>query len=190
MITAGELNNLVTLMKPVVTEGDFAETEKVWKDEEEDREQTAEGGDWSFDEFILIEHQNLDNSEPEITEVSGSTDGVLGSGDYDVVQNDDEQWGIEIDDENVTTEDQDITIKYEQKPYAQVWANMQNLRGEEYFAARAGESEATGKIKIRYRDDVTADMKLKYNGRIFDIESFFDPYEERKELQLIVKEQL
>ncbi len=70
------------------------------------------------------------------------------------------------------------------------WANIQNLKGKEYWDAKSINSEVTAKIKIRYRDDITADMRVKYESRYFYVNSFFDPYEERKELLLMCKEQL
>lgn len=106
MINAGELKNLITIEKPVETEGDYGETIKTWEQ------------------------------------------------------------------------------------HCQCWSNIQNLRGDEYWAAKASESEATGEIKIRYRDDITEDMRVKFNSRVFEIDAYYDPFEERKELQLIVKEQL
>ena len=79
--------------------------------------------------------------------------------------------------------------------YIDVWADISNLDGRQYFEAMASESEATGEIKIRYNASLVQkmredDMRIKFNGRIFQIESFFDPDESRRELKLIVKEQL
>lgn len=96
---------------------------------------------------------------------------------------------ITIEKEQTTTGDygEEITEWVE---HVSCWANIKNLSGEEYWDAKSVNSEVTAEIKIRYRDDITADMRVSYNGRIFDIESFFDPYEERKEIRLMVKEQL
>lgn len=47
---------------------------------------------------------------------------------------------------------------------ATVWAQVQPLRGREFFAAGAMQSEASIKVRMRYRDDVTGAMRVLWRG--------------------------
>ncbi|MEY9096281.1 phage head closure protein [Paenibacillus sp. RC84] len=73
--------------------------------------------------------------------------------------------------------------------FASVSAAIEPLRGREYFAAAAANAESTIKVRIRYRQGVTADMRVLYNGRILEVQSPpIDPFERHKELHLMCKE--
>lgn len=50
-----------------------------------------------------------------------------------------------------------------------VWGSFIFLKGREYFQAAAVNSEIQGKSEIRYREDVTADMHIKYKEQIYQI---------------------
>ncbi|MGX5439076.1 phage head closure protein [Bacillus thuringiensis] len=52
-----------------------------------------------------------------------------------------------------------------------VWGSFSFLKGREYFQAASINSEIQGKTEIRYRDGVTADMKIKYKNVLYDIVS-------------------
>ena len=65
--------------------------------------------------------------------------------------------------------------------YKTVWAKIQNLHGQEYWAAKAVQSETVTKITIRYLKALdpavneegpktTKIYRLAYRGRILDIE--------------------
>ncbi|WP_416729202.1 phage head closure protein [Fictibacillus sp. JL2B1089] len=72
-----------------------------------------------------------------------------------------------------------------------VWAAVEPLRGREYLAAAAASAESLVRFRIRYRKNVTADMRVKYNDRIFELNSPpIDPEESHKELILMCKEVL
>ncbi len=186
MIRAGELGQYITIEEKIVSENEYGEEEIIYLAENYERTQDIE--DWDFGDLNVIEYQNLDGSETDITKVEGETDGELSN--YDTKQNDDDKWCIVIEDDEGVTEGQKVTVTYNQKPYDNCWANIQNLKGREYWDSKATNSEVTSKIKIRYRDDITTDMRVEYEGRYFYVDSFFDPYEERKELLLMCKEQL
>lgn len=49
------------------------------------------------------------------------------------------------------------------------WANISPMSGREFLAAGAEQSEVRGRITIRYRDDVTADMRIVYRGKYYNI---------------------
>ncbi len=54
---------------------------------------------------------------------------------------------------------------------ATVWAGITPLRGRELFAAQAIHSKAEVKILIRYRGDLSHDMRVKHGDIIYDIHS-------------------
>lgn len=71
---------------------------------------------------------------------------------------------------------------------ATVWARIEPLSGREYFAARQENAEVTAKITIRYRKDVTPDMRAVSEGRVFDVLSVINPEERNISLVLMCKE--
>lgn len=52
---------------------------------------------------------------------------------------------------------------------ATLWAAVQPVRGREYIALRAAQSDITTKITIRYRSGVTTAMRIVWNGHAMDI---------------------
>lgn len=52
---------------------------------------------------------------------------------------------------------------------ATVWASLEAMSGREFFASQQAQSEITQRIRIRYRADVTADMRAIHNGKVFNI---------------------
>ena len=52
---------------------------------------------------------------------------------------------------------------------ATVWASLEAMSGREFFASQQAQSEVTQRIPIRYRPDVTADMRVIHNGKVFNI---------------------
>lgn len=54
---------------------------------------------------------------------------------------------------------------------ATVWAEKHDLRGREFYAANADNAEIETRFRIRYRDDVTAENLISYDGREFEIVS-------------------
>ncbi|KPJ82786.1 MAG: hypothetical protein AMS17_18650 [Spirochaetes bacterium DG_61] len=83
-------------------------------------DQVVYAGQWHYNDFIQIENQMGDKTQPTINSVTGSTDGALVEDtDYYVGKDDDGDWGIFIiDSVTVTTEDQNITINYDYTPNA------------------------------------------------------------------------
>jgi hypothetical protein len=83
-------------------------------------DQIVYAGQWGYNDFIQIENQMGDKTQPTINSVTASTDGALVEDtDYYVGQDDDGDWGIFIiDSATVTTEDQNITINYDYTPLA------------------------------------------------------------------------
>lgn len=52
---------------------------------------------------------------------------------------------------------------------ATVWAQVQALRGREFFAAAQVQAEHTLKVRIRYRADVNETCRLVWQGNHHDI---------------------
>ena len=75
------------------------------------------------------------------------------------------------------------------------WAQIRNIRGNEFIMAGANQVKVSARINIRYRKDIEEKyyelgekMRLNYNGRIFNI-VYINNLEERNiELELIVNE--
>lgn len=53
--------------------------------------------------------------------------------------------------------------------FAQPWANYRPLRGSETFTAQQELSVREGVFTIRYRDGLTADMRIVWDKRNWDI---------------------
>jgi len=57
-----------------------------------------------------------------------------------------------------------------------VWADIEPLRGREYFAAKQINAEVEARIKIRYRNDMTAKMKLVHGPTCVCMSTATDEY--------------
>ena len=71
---------------------------------------------------------------------------------------------------------------------ATVWAAIEPLRGNERYTAQQVQSTLTHKVTIRYREGIKPQMRLTYEGRIFDIESVIDIEERHRWLELLCSE--
>ena len=67
---------------------------------------------------------------------------------------------------------------------ATVWASLEAMSGREFFASQQAQSEVTQRIRIRYRPDVTADMRV---GKVFNIVAPL-PDNQGRELVLMCRE--
>ena len=74
-------------------------------------------------------------------------------------------------------------------PVATVWAKVEPLRGREYFEAHQIKTEVTHRVIIRYRPDVTPQMRIKVGSRYLMIESVIDIEERHRFLELICREE-
>jgi len=75
-------------------------------------------------------------------------------------------------------------------PLATVWACVEGLRGNEYWQAQQLVDQADHRITIRYRRDVTAQMRVQHDGRLFEIRAALDRDGRRRWLELICREVL
>lgn len=72
---------------------------------------------------------------------------------------------------------------------ATLWAEIVPLSGREFLAASAEQSEVRSRVTIRYREDVTAAMRVVYRGKYFNILAILPDAESGKEhLTLMVGE--
>ncbi|WP_299452177.1 phage head closure protein [uncultured Pigmentiphaga sp.] len=53
--------------------------------------------------------------------------------------------------------------------HVSVFARVEPLVGREYFAAAAVQAEDTTKFTMRYRGDITPDMRIAFDGDTYDI---------------------
>lgn len=67
---------------------------------------------------------------------------------------------------------------------ATVWAAVRPLRSRERFLAQAAESQVDTEIEIRYRANITADMRAVHGTTIYSIEGVRDPDARRVKLFL------
>ena len=55
--------------------------------------------------------------------------------------------------------------------YKTVWAAVSNLYGKEYYQAAAIQAEKTVKFTIRFLDSITADMRILFEDKQYNITS-------------------
>lgn len=72
--------------------------------------------------------------------------------------------------------------------FASVWASIQPLTGKEYFdASQSIDNVVNSKITIRYRAGIKPDMRIMYNGVVYEITSIINPNENNQYLLLMCK---
>lgn len=71
---------------------------------------------------------------------------------------------------------------------AEVWAAVLPLTGFERVEADAVSGHVTHEIWLRYRDDVTPDMRFRLGRRLFDVRAVIDIEERRRFLKCLCEE--
>lgn len=71
---------------------------------------------------------------------------------------------------------------------ATVWAEVQPLMGKAYMVAKQTQSALSHRVRIRYRDGVTPDMRVQFGTRHFIIDAVLCPDERKHELHLMCVE--
>lgn len=69
-----------------------------------------------------------------------------------------------------------------------VWAAIEPLSGQQYFAAKQTMSEVTHRVTMRYLSGVLSTMRLSFSGRYFSIVSVINLDERNRYLVLMVTE--
>ena len=72
---------------------------------------------------------------------------------------------------------------------ATVWAAIKPISGQERVQAQQLAAEVTHLIRTRYGATVTADMRIVFGERVFEILSHINVGERNKELEIMCKEQ-
>ncbi|MHB1652343.1 MAG: phage head closure protein [Desulfitobacteriaceae bacterium] len=90
--------------------------------------------------------------------------------------------------QNTPTQDDEGVMADNWVDLASVWAMIEPLQGRELLTAQAITAEITTRIRIRYRDGITSEMRILYGTRVFDIQAPIDPEEKHQELQLMCRE--
>lgn len=103
------------------------------------------------------------------------------AGDFDKII----EFLVDIDEEkqneNGYPNDEPIVFK-------KVGAMIKTLQGREYIQAATTNNENTSRFVIRYTKGLHEDMRIRFNGRIFEIESIINDDEENVTLTIVVKE--
>lgn len=73
--------------------------------------------------------------------------------------------------------------------FATVWASVEPLSGREYFFSHQVKADVTHRVKIRYRDDITVKMRIKFGARALAIESILDIKERHEVLEILCREE-
>ncbi len=72
-------------------------------------------------------------------------------------------------------------------PVVTVWAAVEPIAGREYFTAAAINAQHQVRFTMRYRADVTPDMRLQYNGQDYEIKAVLDLGGRRTWLQVMAE---
>lgn len=76
---------------------------------------------------------------------------------------------ITFQEKQKTEDDLGQEVEGEWEDVAQEWAMIKTMQGREYFEAAAAQAERTSRFVIHYRPGIHHDMRIIYDGRIFDI---------------------
>ncbi len=68
---------------------------------------------------------------------------------------------------------------------ATVWAQAQPIRGREYFASGGEQQVADVRFRIRYRADITPNMRVRWRGVLHDIVDVIDVDGMRRSIELM-----
>ena len=71
-----------------------------------------------------------------------------------------------------------------------VWASVEPVRGNQYYAAKQLDSKVDGVIIMRYRDGIEPTMRILYDDRILNIISILTVKERKRELHIMYAEAL
>ena len=69
--------------------------------------------------------------------------------------------------------------------FTSVWAECRFLRGRNFYSARAANIKTDVEFVIRYRTDIDEKMRVKFDGKFYDIEGIIPSDNNR--MYLIVK---
>jgi SPP1 family predicted phage head-tail adaptor len=73
------------------------------------------------------------------------------------------------------------------EPVGTVAAAVEPLKGREFMAAQAGQSEVTTRIRLRYRAGITAADRITHEGTVYNVLSIINKDMRNIELELMCK---
>ncbi len=68
---------------------------------------------------------------------------------------------------------------------ATIWAKVESLRGREYFEAQQIQNENYVRITIRFRKNITPELRVKYGSKYLDIQSVINIDEANNHIELM-----
>lgn len=75
------------------------------------------------------------------------------------------------------------------QPVIVLWASVEPLSGREYFYGHQIKAEVTHRVKIRYNEKITTEMRIEFRSRHLAIESIIDPEERHALLEIFAREE-
>ncbi len=72
-------------------------------------------------------------------------------------------------------------------PVFTCWCGVEQLTGKEYRDADAVYWEDETKFTIRYRKDVSPDMRIRLDGAVYEITSITDRYNRHESLEILAR---
>jgi len=66
-----------------------------------------------------------------------------------------------------------------------LWAKVEPLRGNQFFAAAQAQNEVTARITIRWRAGVDPGMRVIWRGEPYGIFAVIDPMGEKQQIELM-----
>lgn len=75
----------------------------------------------------------------------------------------------------------------EWQTFANVWAEVLDLKGREFWQAAQVQSEVTTRVRIRYLPGIESSMRVVHNDRTLEIDHILDPDGRKRELHLLCK---
>jgi SPP1 family predicted phage head-tail adaptor len=70
-----------------------------------------------------------------------------------------------------------------------VWASIRPLKGREYYAANQAQMEVTHEITIRYMRNVSAENRIVFGNRTFEVKAVMNVNEENRWLSMVCEEE-
>ena len=89
----------------------------------------------------------------------------------------------------VTQDDYGGTVK-SWVDHATVWAVVEYLSGRELWQAQQANSEASGRVRIRHREDIEPTMRIVHGSKYLEIITVLPVDSKDREMHLLFKEAL
>lgn len=86
------------------------------------------------------------------------------------------------------TENELKQLQQQLKPFRTVWASVEPKSGREYLEAGKERPELTYVITVRYQKDISEDMFIRYQERLFAIQSVRNIREANEMLEILCTE--